>query len=167
MASALLADCVRDAASNAKLGVAVITSDGPWMAGKEVFIKNGFQQVDQAQPHFQLLVKRTSEGPMPAFPQNWDERLEAFEGLHLIYTNQCPYIGKAIAELPPVAEGHGIELNLLEINDPVEARERFPTPYGVFNLVYQGRLLTDHPISATRFRNILRKDLKLSSNAAG
>jgi len=35
-------------------------------------------------------------------------------------------------------------------------------PYGMINLVYKGQLLADHPISATRFRNILQKDLGLS-----
>ena len=50
-------------------------------------------------------------------------------------------------------------------NDPAEARERMPSPYGVISLVYQGRLLADHPISATRFKNILQKDLKLRSTS--
>ena len=31
-----------------------------------------------------------------------------------IYTNQCPYIGKAVAELPPMAEKHGILLEEVE-----------------------------------------------------
>jgi hypothetical protein len=103
----------------------------------------------------------TDFGPLPEFPQNWAERLSQFRDLQLIYTNQCPYIGKAVAELPPVAEQHGIQLQLLELNDPAEARERIPSPYGVISLVYQGRLLADHPISATRFKNILQKELKL------
>jgi L-amino acid N-acyltransferase YncA len=161
MASALLQDCIQDAEACGKVGVAVVTSDGPWMANKAVFIKNGFEQIDESPPHFQLLVKRTGTGPLPEFPQNWAERLSQFQDLQLIYTNQCPYIGKAVAELPPVAEQHGIQLQLLELNDPAEARERIPSPYGVISLVYQGRLLADHPISATRFKNILQKELKL------
>jgi hypothetical protein len=34
-------------------------------------------------------------------------------------------------------------------------------PYGMINLVYNGQLLADHPISATRFKNILQRELKL------
>jgi L-amino acid N-acyltransferase YncA len=161
MASALLKDCIKDAERSGKEGVAVVTSDGSWMASKGVFIKNGFEQVDEAQPHFQLLVKRMGTGRNPAFPDNWDERLSQYKDLQLIYTNQCPYIGKAVAELPPVAAQHGIQLHLLELNDPADAREKMPSPYGVISLVYQGRLLSDHPISATRFKNILQKDLML------
>lgn len=144
--------------------MAAVTSDGPWMASKDVFLKNGFEQVDEAPPCFQLLAKQTGRGPLPSFPQNWDERLSRCRELQLLYTNQCPYIGKAIAELPPVAERHGIRLHLEELADAAEARARMPSPYGVISLVYQGRLLADHPISATRFRNILQKELQLRPN---
>ncbi len=161
MASRLLSDCMEDAEASGKEGMAVVTSDGPWMASKGVFIKNGFEQVDEVQPHFQLLVKRTGAGPFPAFPQNWDQRLSQYHDLQLIYTAQCPYIGKAIAELPPVAVQHGVQLHLVELGDAAEARQRMPSPYGVISLVYEGRLLADHPISATRFKNILQKELQL------
>lgn len=161
MASALVQDCLQDAETSGKAGVAVVTSDGPWMAHQAIFRKNGFVQVDAAPPHFQLLARRIGSGPLPAFPQNWAERLHQYQDLQLIYTNQCPYIGKAVAELPPVAERHGIQLHLLELNNPAEARDRMPSPYGVISLVYQGQLLADHPISATRFKNILQKELQL------
>ncbi len=159
MASALLTNCIEDAESSGKDGVAVVTSDGSWMASKEVFVKNGFEPVDEADPHFQLLIKRIKKGPPPFFPKNWDERLMQYRGLQLIYTNQCPYIGKAIVELPPVAKEHGIQLKLIELNNAAEAREKMPTPYGTISLVHNGQLLADHPISATRFKNILEKEL--------
>jgi hypothetical protein len=161
MASALIEDCLLDARSSGKIGVAVVTSDGPWLARKDVYLKNDFKQVDEAQPYFQLLTHQAREGPSPSFPHNWDERLSQYQDLHMIYTNQCPYIGKAVAELPPVAEQHGIQLHLHELQDPAQAREKMPSPYGVISLVYQGQLLADHPISATRFKNILEKDLNL------
>jgi hypothetical protein len=161
MASALLKDCMKDAKSSGKEGVAVVTSDGTWMVSKDVFIKNGFEQVDEAQLHFQLLINRTGKGPLPVFPRNWDERLKQYRDLQLIYTNQCPFIGKAVEELPPVAEKYGIRLNLVELRNAAEAREKMPSPYGMINLVYNGQLLADHPISATRFKNILQRELKL------
>lgn len=161
MGSALLKDCLNDAESSGKLGVAVVTSDGSFMASKEIFIENGFEQVDEAEPHFQLLVRSLKKGTLPAFPRNWEERLRQYHGLQLIYTNQCPFIGKAVVELPPVAKQQGIPLHLVELKNAVEAREKMPSPYGTFNLVYNGQLLADHPISATRFKNILHKELKL------
>ncbi|UCF79469.1 MAG: hypothetical protein JSW03_04305 [Candidatus Eiseniibacteriota bacterium] len=128
------------------------------MASKELFLKNGFEEVDDAPPHFQLLAKRIRKRPLPTFPRNWDERLKSFRKLTLIYTHQYPYIGKAVAELPPMAEKHGVRLNLVELRDAAEARRRMPSPYGTVSLVYDGRLLADHPISATRFRNILQRE---------
>jgi hypothetical protein len=41
-----------------------------------------------------------------------------------------------------------------------------PTPYGVFALIYQGRLLADHQISAARFRNIMNKERGGASGVA-
>ncbi|MGI9519081.1 MAG: hypothetical protein ACR2NP_18665, partial [Pirellulaceae bacterium] len=95
----------------------------------------------------------------PSFPDNWDERLRKHRGLKLLYTNQCPYIGKAVHELPPVAEKHGVKLKLVQLKNAAQARAQLASPYGMINLVYKGRLLADHPISATRFRNILQKEL--------
>jgi N-acetylglutamate synthase-like GNAT family acetyltransferase len=161
MTPALLDDCISDAEKIGKKGVAVVTSDGSWMAGKGVFLKYGFQQVDETAPYYQLLIKKLREGQFPAFPQNWDERLKRYNGLRLLYTNQCPFIGKAVEELPPVAEKYGIHLNLRELKSAAEARYEMPSPYGMISLVYNGLLLADHPISATRFNNILQKELKL------
>ena len=41
-ASILLNECIKDAEKQGKAGVAVITSEGPFMAGKALFEKNGF-----------------------------------------------------------------------------------------------------------------------------
>ncbi|UCG52717.1 MAG: hypothetical protein JSW58_03980 [Candidatus Latescibacterota bacterium] len=163
MTSALLKDCLKDAESSGKLGVAVVTSDGSWMADKRVFVKHGFEQVDETKPHFQLLIIRLKKGPLPAFPKNWDERLRQYRGLQLVYTSQCPYIGKAVEELPPVAKKYGARLNLVELKNAKDARKNMPSPYGMINLVYNGQLLADHPISATRFKNILERELKLKT----
>ncbi len=163
MASALLQDCIREARFNAYRGVAVVTSDGPWMARRDVFLRNGFEQVDEAEPYFQLLAVQLAPGPSPEFPADWEERLRSSDDLRLLYTDQCPFIGKAALELPPVAEEYGIRLRLVEFDDPTTARKQMPSPYGVIGLVYKGRLLADHPISATRFRNILEKELKMKA----
>jgi len=161
MTRAILAECFDDAQSSGMEGVVVVASEGPWMAGQGVFLKHGFELVDEAPPCFQLLVRRVGRGSPPRFPTNWQERLERIPDLQLLYADQCPYIGKAVLELPPVAAEHGVRLKLVELQDPAEARQRMPSPYGVVSLVHAGRLLADHPISATRFRNILQRELHL------
>ena len=42
-ASALLDECIKDAKKAELNGVAVVTSEGSWMAGKALFLKNGFE----------------------------------------------------------------------------------------------------------------------------
>lgn len=162
-ASTLLSDALKDARSGGHCGLAVVTSDGPWMAGREVFLRNGFVQVDEAPPHYQLLVRKSGKAPDPVFPGDWDKRLAKIRGLRLLYSNQCPYVGKAVNELPPVAKKFGAKLVLEELKDARKARDRMPTPYGVVSLVFNGRMLADHPISATRFANILTRDLNLKT----
>jgi len=161
MASVLLRECLEDARTGGYEGLAVVSSDGTWMAEKAIFLKNGFIEVDQAPPHYQLLIRSLGKGVVPTFPDNWEERLGQYRGLQLISTHQCPYIGKALPGLSETAEMHGVKLRLVELSNAKEAQQKMPSPYGVMSLVYNGRLLADHPISVTRFRNILQKELSL------
>ena len=59
-ASLLIEECIKEAKDQGLLGVAVVTSEGPFMAGKDLFVKNGFKSVDSAKPSFDLLVKKVS-----------------------------------------------------------------------------------------------------------
>jgi len=158
LAGELLQSVRREADVDGKKGVAVVASAGSWMAGSDVFIKNGFRETDSKEP-YALLINGNQAGP--SFPTNWQQRLKSHKGLELLFTNQCPYIGKAVNELPAVAGRFGIRLTLTEIKDAREARSRMASPYGMVNLLYDEQLLADHAISATRFRNILQKDLGL------
>jgi len=38
--------------------------------------------------------------------------------------------------------------------------QRAPSYYGVFNLLWNGRLLSDHYVSRGRFRNLLKKEMR-------
>lgn len=162
MGTALLDSCIQDARQDGLKGVAVVASDDSWLTGKEFFLKNGFTQVDEAIPSFQLLTKEFEPAKQPYFPTDFEKRLEQYKGLSLIYTFQCPYIAKAVLELPPVAEKYGVDLNLIELKTAAAVRKKMPTPYGMVCLVNDGKILADHYISSTRFKNILERDLKLS-----
>jgi len=43
--------------------------------------------------------------------------------------------------------------------DTPEKAQHAPSYYGVFSLVWNGRLLSDHYVSKGRFRNILREEI--------
>ena len=160
--SQLVEACEKDALDRKKHGVAVVTSKSTWMAKKELFLKRGYQITEDAPPHYQLLVKRFSDdAPLPTFSGNWKGKLARHaEGLTIIHSDQCPYVIKTMNEIPAVArEEFGIEPTIVDLPNCQLAQES-PNPYGVFSIVWNGELVADHPISATRFRNIMNKALR-------
>jgi ribosomal protein S18 acetylase RimI-like enzyme len=156
-ASQLLEECISDAKAANKNGVAVITSEGSFMAGKSLFSKNGFIKVANEKPSFELLVHNLRKGPPPSF-NDWRGQLANYQGLHFIYSNQCPWVARSIEELTRVAKDHKLSPTITELKTAREAQHA-PSIYGTFNLIYDGRLLADHYISKRRFENIINKQI--------
>lgn len=140
------------AESNNKTGVAVIASDGPFMATKEIFLKNGFKVVDEDGKE-QLLVKQNKKGPLPAF-RDYKKQLAKYKGWNILYSNQCPWVARFVSELDTSTKN---KFTIKEITTPKQAQDA-PSIYGVFNLIHDGKMLADRYISATRFKNILQKE---------
>ncbi|KPJ51251.1 MAG: hypothetical protein AMJ41_00075 [candidate division Zixibacteria bacterium DG_27] len=154
--SLLVRECVKEARKRKMYGVVVAASDGPWLADKRLFLKNGFDIADEA-GRFELLVKPLRRGPLPKF-RNWESRLSGQKGWRLFYANQCPWKIKSVNDLLETAGERGLELKVTELGSAREAQDA-PSGYGVFSLIHDGRLLADHYISKTRFRNILKEEL--------
>jgi hypothetical protein len=140
-------------------GAAVMVRDGPWLADRRLFLTNGFKPVDTAPPDYQLLVRKFDKNAAnPAFKKDWDRKLAQYgRGLTIIRSSQCPHIAKFAAEIAKTAQDeYHIKPRLVELASWSDAQNA-PTPYAVFSVIYNGRLLADHQISRTRFRNIMRK----------
>jgi GNAT superfamily N-acetyltransferase len=160
--SLMVEECLKDAGKQRMHGVAVVTRKGTWMAGKELFLKNGFEVVDTARPDFELLVKKFKKSaPSPRFKGDWDKRLLKYDkGLTIIRSDQCPYAAKALREISETAQKtYGIKPRVVELKSSKEAQGA-PSPFGVFSIILDGKLVADHPISNTRFVNIMKKELK-------
>lgn len=158
--SLMVDECLKDARKQKMHGVAVVTRKGTWMAGKELFLKNGFEVVDTAPPDFELLVKKFKKSaPLPKFKGDWDKRLRKYDkGLTIIRSDQCPYAVKAVREISETAhKTYGITPRVVELRSSREAQNA-PSPFGVFSLILDGKLVADHPISNTRFVNIMNKE---------
>jgi hypothetical protein len=56
---------------------------------------------------------------------------------------------------------YGIKPTVVDLESWSDAQNA-PTPYASFALIYNGRLLADHQISRTRFRNIMNKRMATS-----
>ena len=136
----------------------MMTSDGPWIANKTLFEKNGFIIADQLD-RFELMHKRLNDkGPSPRL-NDWTKQHEKYRGWNLIYSDQCPWHEKSITDLKQSAINNGIELKVKKLTTPKEAQSA-PSGYGTYNLMKDGKLLADHYISSTRFENILRQEIK-------
>jgi len=144
-ASRLIDTCVEDAQQQHMHGVAMVTSSGHWLAGKQVLLSNGFESVGQAPPTFELLAKKFDDAPAPAFPQDWEDRLgRCGPGLTIFRSDQCPYIENGVKLVLETASELGIPARVVEPQDCQEARDTAPCPYGVFAVVHDGKLLTYH-----------------------
>ena len=151
--------CLNDAESAGMSGVAAMVRDGPWLADRRLFMANGFEAVDTAPPDYQLLVRKfDSSAGNPAFKKDWDQRLARYgRGLTILRSSQCPHIAKFAADIAEAAEeDYRIVPTVVDLESWQDAQNA-PTPYAVFSLIYNGRLLADHQISQTRFRNIMGK----------
>jgi hypothetical protein len=156
--SLLIKECIKDAKKQDKIGVAVVTSEGSFMAGKDLFLKNDFKSIDSSKPSFELMVKNLKKGILPKF-KDCEKQLNKYQGLNLIYSNQCPWVARSIKELSETAKEKGLKLQVTEIKSAKEAQNA-PSIYATFNLVYNKKILADHYISNKRFLNIINKEIK-------
>jgi GNAT superfamily N-acetyltransferase len=153
----LIRACLDEARRLDMRGVAAMVSEGPWMAGRRVFLRNGFAPVAAAD-RFELVACRQKRGGDDPRFRDVGSQLAEYRGLHVLYAPQCPYLPKSAADLAAVAAEHGLELGVTVLDTAAKA-QCAPSYYGVFNLIRDGRLLADHYVSKARFRNILRKEI--------
>jgi hypothetical protein len=141
-----LNECIEHAQATGKHGVVMVTSSGVWLADKKLFLKHGFKEIGQAPPSFSLLVKQFANyAPMPSFPTNWDERARHFgDGLTILRSHQCPYIPDAVNIIVDFFAERGVPTREIELTSAQEVQELSPSSYGLFGVVYNGKLLSYH-----------------------
>jgi hypothetical protein len=72
--------------------------------------------------------------------------------------HRCRPRSAPAADLSEMAAEHGLELKVTVLKNAREAQNA-PSYYGVFSLVWNGRLLADHYVSKGRFKNLLQKEI--------
>lgn len=157
-ASSLIEECIKDAKEANMQGVAVVTRNGSFMAKKDIFLKKGFVPVDEAEPDFELLVlKFNPEADDPKFKNMSLDTEKYGEGLTVIRSAQCPYSVKNVdAILKTARDKLKIKANLIDLESSDEA-QHVPCAFGTFCIIYNGKVISHHPISNTRFENIMKK----------
>lgn len=160
--STLLQKAEKEARSNGMSGLCVMTSDGSWIANRSIFEKNGFTQIE-TKGRYELLSFKWDKSTSDPRLLDWTKHQRKYDGWHLVYADQCPWHDKAAFALLNTAMDYGIDLQITKLKTAKEAKTA-PSGYGVFSLLLDGKLLEDHYISATRFKNILKKQQSKLNN---
>ena len=157
LGAVLLEDCLRDARKSKCRGVAVVTSSDSFMAGSGLFIKAGFVSVESNPPYELFVRKFKATAPDPRFTVHRERLLKRHaEGLTILAADQCPYVVKSVERISLAARALRLKPKVVRIRSAKASRE-LSTPYGVFSIIYEGRLIVERPVSATRFTNIMSK----------
>jgi len=153
----LLNSCLKDAMKSKCHGVAVVTSSDSFMADTRLFLKAGFVSV-QSIPPYELLVKKSNKAaPDPRFIVDRERVLKKYKkGLTILAADQCPMVAKCVEDVAEASRALGLKTKVVRITSAEQSRE-LPTPYGVFSIIYDGKLIAERPVSGTRFRNIMSK----------
>ena len=168
--SLLLDNCLRDAEKRKCHGVAVVTSADSLMAERDMFIKAGFVLVDRiigssetSEAPYELLVKKLRKSaPDPRFIVDSKRLFKRYrKGLTILAADQCPYVVKSAERIAKASRTLGLEPRVIRIGS-AKASRALPTPYGMFSILYDGKLIAHRPISATRFLSIMRKTVEPS-----
>jgi predicted GNAT family acetyltransferase len=151
----LLDSCLRDAKKSKCRGVAVVTSSDSFMAGSGLFIKAGFVSVESSPPYELLVKKFKKAAPDPRLIVDRERALKRHtKGLTILAADQCPYVVKSVERISQAARALGLKPKVVRVRSAKQSRE-LPTPYGIFSIVYDGKLIAERPISARRFTNIM------------
>ena len=157
--SQLIHAAINDAKKERMNGVAAMARKKPWLASKDIFLKNGFTIVDTAPPDHELLVMKFKKtAPDPKFKTGWEKKLEKYaRGLTIIRSNQCPHVMKFADDIAEMSrDTYKLNPKIVELKTHREAQNA-PTPYAVFSIIYNGKVIADHQVSRSRFRNIMNK----------
>jgi predicted GNAT family acetyltransferase len=154
-ASDLIQECIKDAKNQSMKGVAVVTRKGSFMVDKQLFLKNGFELVEKMKPDFELLVYKFD----PSFnsPRFKSSQCDFGQGVIIVRAFQCPYTVKNVREMVELAAENDIKVKVIDLKSCEEA-QNMGNAFGVFGLYINGEVKAEHPISKTRFRNILKTE---------
>ena len=128
------------------------------MAGSDLFIKAGFVSVEASSRPYELLVKKFKKtAPDPRFIVERERVLKRHKkGLTILAADQCPMVPKCVEDIAEASRALGLKPKVVRVRSAKASRE-LPTPYGMFSIIYDGKLIAERPVSGTRFTNIMRK----------
>jgi GNAT superfamily N-acetyltransferase len=155
--SLLLNECIEDARNSGTKGVAMVTSERNWLVAKKFLAKHSFESVAQ-HPPFELMVKKFGDTASPSFSGDFEKRLQSCgKNITIFRSDQCPYIDAAVNAALQAAQEVGSKARVIELKSAEDVRRLSPSPYGVFQIVHNGKLFTYHSLAKEDLTERLRK----------
>ena len=88
------------------------------------------------------------------------------KGLTVVRSDQCPYIDDATKVAMDMAKAHGLKTRIVELKTCEEVRKRAPSPYGVYSIVLDGKLLSYHCMGPDDLAFLLHEAFRRERRAA-
>ena len=102
-----------------------------------------------------MLVNKNTKNP--GFKNNLNEKLKEYDnGLTIMRSAQCPYTEKNVNAIIDSAKKMKLKTRIVDLIDSNAAQSN-PCAFGTFSIIYNGKIISHHPISNTRFENIMTK----------
>jgi len=156
----LLEKCETFAKENKKKGIVAISSDKkrPFISDKKFFLLRGFEICDNAEPYYELLVKKyNSDYKNPVFRKNAKIPKSDFtEGIEIIYSNLCPFNAFYSEEIIRYGEKIGIKVKVTKI-DSLDKAKNVTAPSALFNIFYRGKFITHEILTEKKFTTVFNK----------
>ena len=155
----LLQQCLKEAEHTN--GVIALSSKKktPFLSDPKFLKMNGFEVVDAAPPHYELLVKKNDKNaPDPKFMEHVkNNRLENKKGLTVFYTNQCVFTDYYVnVEYRKIAEKFNLPLEIIYIKTKEELK-KLPSAFPIHNIYLNGEFLTTDIQTVSRFEKLMSK----------
>ncbi|MBL8939070.1 MAG: hypothetical protein JNM69_31195 [Archangium sp.] len=132
------------AKEHGRAGVAVVTREKHWVTPRSFFERRGYGVVDESDG-FVLLARALKQGQrVPRFvTHDFAARLRQHAtGLVVFRTAQCPYLEDATGNALALARALRVPARVVEFTSARQLRAEAPTPYGVFAIALDGKLLS-------------------------
>jgi GNAT superfamily N-acetyltransferase len=152
----LLEECEADVTDTNGLVAITSPKKKPFMVEKKFYLAHGFELCDQAEPYFELVVKRfEGDAPLPTFrDQVREPELPGATGLDFFYSDTCPFNGDFVAELADIGRERGLEVRIHKTSNAEEAQS-LPAAWGIYSLFYNGKFVAHDITPPKKFPALL------------
>lgn len=150
----LLSECIRDAKSQGKKGVCILSSEGrkrEFLSDPKYMAYKGFSVADVSDCGINLMYLPLAEdAEPPKFKDCAKIPRDDGEGFVLYYTDQCPFTYYWVPRVQEVANEHGIPFKVIHITSKEEAQS-VPAPVTTYALFRDGKFITQAIQSDKKF----------------